>query len=187
MELVRLIVPSEASRDTVACLGDVGLVQFRDLNHAKPFPQRAYATRVKRCDEMLRRLRFFAAAFKDAGIAPRAMPSPETSIDFDDLETRLTEAESETRTSVGAVARALAAQRGVLGPRLDGVRGDEIAARDARRVRRVGGGNDRGADAYGEPQRVFARAQVALGRVPEQVLQWRRICTRSIRFRSRVS
>ena len=90
MELVRLIVPSEASRDTVACSGDVGLVQFRDLNHAKPFPQRAYATRVKRCDEMLRRLRFFAAAFKDAGIAPRAMPSPETSIDFDDLETRLT-------------------------------------------------------------------------------------------------
>lgn len=105
MELVRLIVPSEASRDTVACLGDVGLVQFRDLNHAKPFPQRAYASRVKRCDEMLRRLRFFAAAFKDAGIAPRAMPSPETSIDFDDLETRLTEAESETRTMSAAIER----------------------------------------------------------------------------------
>ena len=59
MELVQLIIPAEAAHDTVQTLGSVGLVAFRDLNREKSAFQKTYANRVKRCDEMLRKLRFF--------------------------------------------------------------------------------------------------------------------------------
>ena len=79
------MMPAESAHDTVAALGHVGLLQFKDLNTEKSAFQRSYATQVirftclwlghsglvahtecdhlgmqvKRCDEMARKLRFF--------------------------------------------------------------------------------------------------------------------------------
>ena len=69
MELVQLIIPAEAARDTVQTLGEVGLLSFRDLNKEKSAFQRTYVNQVKRCDEMLRKMRFFVEQTKNAGIA----------------------------------------------------------------------------------------------------------------------
>ena len=71
MELVQLIIPAEAAHDTVQTLGSVGLVAFRDLNKDKSAFQKTYANQVKRCDEMLRKLRFFTEHMNKAGITIR--------------------------------------------------------------------------------------------------------------------
>ena len=47
MQLVQLIVPAEAAHDTVSDLGEVGLMQFRDLNPDKSAFQRTYANQVR--------------------------------------------------------------------------------------------------------------------------------------------
>jgi V-type H+-transporting ATPase subunit a len=59
MQLVQLFVQIEAARDTVDELGNLGLIQFKDLNpDVSPF-QRNFVNEVKRCDEMERKLKFF--------------------------------------------------------------------------------------------------------------------------------
>jgi hypothetical protein len=47
MQLVQLMVPSESARDTVAALGEIGMLQIRDLNVDKSAFQRTYATQVR--------------------------------------------------------------------------------------------------------------------------------------------
>lgn len=42
----QMMVPSEAAHDTVAALGDLGLMQFKDLNAEKSAFQRSYASQV---------------------------------------------------------------------------------------------------------------------------------------------
>ncbi|KAJ3823021.1 V-type ATPase, V0 complex, 116kDa subunit family [Lentinula raphanica] len=60
MSLVRLYVPTEVAHDTVAELGELGDVQFKDLNpNVNPF-QRSFVGEIRRIDEMSRRVRFFA-------------------------------------------------------------------------------------------------------------------------------
>jgi len=79
MQLVQMIVPAEAAHDTVTALGEVGLVQFRDLNPDRSAFQRTYASQVKRCDEMLRKMRFFAEQMHKAGLVavpPRGRRGP---------------------------------------------------------------------------------------------------------------
>lgn len=41
------MIPAEAAHDTVAALGDVGLLQFRDLNEHKSAFQRNYANQAR--------------------------------------------------------------------------------------------------------------------------------------------
>jgi V-type H+-transporting ATPase subunit a len=41
------MIPSEAAHDTVAALGTIGMLQFRDLNPEKSAFQRTYATQVR--------------------------------------------------------------------------------------------------------------------------------------------
>ena len=83
MSLVQLIVPTEVAHDTIAELGELGNVQFKDVrvnpsarNHTtehvwyacrhvqlnpdvNPF-QRSFVGEIRRIDEMARRVRFFA-------------------------------------------------------------------------------------------------------------------------------
>jgi len=92
--LVQLIIPAEAARDTVMALGDVGLLQFKDLNPEKSAFQRTYANQVKRCDEMARKLRFFESEVHKAEILSRPNPTPEI-VDIDELEAKLEELETE--------------------------------------------------------------------------------------------
>jgi len=60
MEYVSLIVNEDAAHGCLADLGKMGAIQFTDLNpDLTPF-QRRYVSYVKRCDELERKLRFFA-------------------------------------------------------------------------------------------------------------------------------
>jgi len=60
MEYISLIVNEDAAHGCLADLGKLGVIQFTDLNpDLTPF-QRRYVSYVKRCDELERKLRFFA-------------------------------------------------------------------------------------------------------------------------------
>jgi len=60
MEYISLIVNEDAAHDCLADLGRLSVVQFTDLNpDLTPF-QRRYVSYVKRCDELERKLRYFA-------------------------------------------------------------------------------------------------------------------------------
>jgi hypothetical protein len=43
----QLIVPAENAHDTVAALGDIGLLQFKDMNAEKSAFQRTYANQAR--------------------------------------------------------------------------------------------------------------------------------------------
>ena len=59
----QLMMPSESAHDTIAALGEVGLLQFKDLNMDKSAFQRTFANQVRdaaRCSQV-RRFRYFKA------------------------------------------------------------------------------------------------------------------------------
>ncbi|PSC76142.1 V-type proton ATPase subunit a3-like isoform A [Micractinium conductrix] len=96
MQLCQLMIPAEAAHDTITALGEVGMLQFKDLNAERTAFQRTYANQIKRCDEMARQLRFFTTEVEKAGIlvAPR-LSSEQGAMDFDALEHKLAQLESE--------------------------------------------------------------------------------------------
>ncbi|RHZ04210.1 hypothetical protein DYB31_004651 [Aphanomyces astaci] len=74
VEYISLIVNEDAAHDCVQKLGDLGVVEFTDLNpELTPF-QRRYVSYVKRCDEMDRKLRFFAGELSKLKITPKTLP-----------------------------------------------------------------------------------------------------------------
>nr|CAD1843569.1 unnamed protein product [Ananas comosus var. bracteatus] len=95
MQLVQIIIPIESSHLTMSYLGNLGLLQFKDLNADKSPFQRTYANQIKRCGEMARKLRLFKEQMTKAGIVPSAMPVTQTQVDFDDLEIKLGDLEAE--------------------------------------------------------------------------------------------
>ncbi|KAG4973783.1 hypothetical protein JHK87_030604 [Glycine soja] len=94
MQLVQLIIPIESAHRTVSYLGDLGLLQFKDLNADKSPFQRTYAAQIRRSGEMARRLRFFKEQMLKAGVSPKYSTTP-VDVNIDDLEVKLTEIESE--------------------------------------------------------------------------------------------
>nr|CAB3501405.1 unnamed protein product [Digitaria exilis] len=95
MQLVQVIIPSESAHLTVSYLGDLGLIQFKDLNAEKSPFQRTYAAQIKRCSEMARKLRFFKEQMSKADISASPTQLNETHLKFDDLEIKLGELEAE--------------------------------------------------------------------------------------------
>ncbi|KAL5697367.1 V-type proton ATPase subunit a3 [Ranunculus cassubicifolius] len=95
MQLVQLIIPIESAHLTVSYLGDLGLLQFKDLNAEKSPFQRTYAAQIKRCGEMARKLRYFKEQMTKAGFTTTARPMTRANIDLDDLEIKLGEFEAE--------------------------------------------------------------------------------------------
>lgn len=95
MQLVQVIIPAESAHLTVSYLGDLGLLQFKDLNAEKSPFQRTYAAQIKRCSEMARKLRFFKEQMSKADITTSPTQLNETHLDFDDLEIKLGELEAE--------------------------------------------------------------------------------------------
>lgn len=72
MEYISLIVNEDAAHDCVQKLGDLGVMQFTDLNpELTPF-QRRYVSYVKRCDEMERKLRYFDGELGKFNITPKS-------------------------------------------------------------------------------------------------------------------
>ncbi|XP_007042074.2 PREDICTED: V-type proton ATPase subunit a3 isoform X1 [Theobroma cacao] len=95
MQLVQLIIPIESAHLTVAYLGDLGILQFKDLNSEKSPFQRTYASQIKKCGEMARKLRFFKEQMVKAGFSPSTKSEARGDIDVDDLEVKLGELEAE--------------------------------------------------------------------------------------------
>ncbi|THG21910.1 hypothetical protein TEA_016607 [Camellia sinensis var. sinensis] len=95
MQLAQLIIPIESSHRTISYLGDLGLFQFKDLNAEKSPFQRTYATQIKRCSEMARKLRFFKEQIMKGGLLPSLRSTSGTNINLDDVEVKLGELEAE--------------------------------------------------------------------------------------------
>ncbi|KAM7256196.1 hypothetical protein ACFE04_011937 [Oxalis oulophora] len=95
MQLVQLIIPIESAYRTISYLGDLGLFQFKDLNSDKSLFQRTYASQIKRCGEMARKVRFLKEQMNKADLSTsfRSLESPE--VDLEDLELKLGEFEAE--------------------------------------------------------------------------------------------
>ncbi|XP_014258962.1 V-type proton ATPase 116 kDa subunit a isoform X2 [Cimex lectularius] len=101
MTLCQLFLQSEAAYACVSELGELGLVQFRDLNPDVNAFQRKFVNEVRRCDEMERKLRYLEKEIKkdmipmlDTGENPEA-PQPREMINleatFEKLENELRE------------------------------------------------------------------------------------------------
>ncbi|KAK1651707.1 hypothetical protein QYE76_069512 [Lolium multiflorum] len=95
MQLLQVIIPTESAHLAVSNLGDLGLIQFKDLNADKSPFQRTFAAQIKRTGEMARKLRFFKDQMSKAGIQASPLQSTETPLDFDDMEIKLGELEAE--------------------------------------------------------------------------------------------
>ncbi|KIM87414.1 hypothetical protein PILCRDRAFT_276058 [Piloderma croceum F 1598] len=104
MSLVQLFVPTEVAHDAVAELGELGNVQFKDLNpDVAPF-QRSFVGEIRRVDEMARRVRFFSTQIeKEKDVipirplydsAPLITVGPRAAQTIDDLDVTLAEHES---------------------------------------------------------------------------------------------
>ncbi|TDG47003.1 hypothetical protein AWZ03_006584 [Drosophila navojoa] len=100
MALCQLYVQPEAAYASIAELGEMGCVQFRDLNDQVNAFQRRYVSEVRRCDEMERRVRYIEGQLRkddikmphlDAEEEPPA-PNPREIID---LEAQLEKTENE--------------------------------------------------------------------------------------------
>ncbi|KAK1429219.1 hypothetical protein QVD17_11425 [Tagetes erecta] len=94
MQLARLIIPIETAHRAVSYLGELGLFQFKDLNAEKSPFQRTYATQIKRCGEMARKLRFFRDQMYKADVSSSKLAYGSV-ITLDELEAKLGELETE--------------------------------------------------------------------------------------------
>uniref|UniRef100_A0A7N0UKU1 V-type proton ATPase subunit a n=1 Tax=Kalanchoe fedtschenkoi TaxID=63787 RepID=A0A7N0UKU1_KALFE len=95
MTFVQLIIPVESAHRAVSYLGELGLLQFKDLNDDKSPFQRTFVNQVKRCGEMSRKLRFFKEQINRAGLVSASLPTMRPEIELEDLEIQLAEHEHE--------------------------------------------------------------------------------------------
>lgn len=106
--MCQLFLSSEAAYNCVSEIGEVGLVQFRDLNPDVNAFQRKFVHEVRRCDEMERKLRYLEREILkdkldiiDTGENPEA-PQPREMIDleatFERLENELREVNANAET-----------------------------------------------------------------------------------------
>ncbi|XP_070498169.1 V-type proton ATPase 116 kDa subunit a 1-like isoform X2 [Chironomus tepperi] len=96
--LCQMFIQPEAAYSSVSELGEIGAVQFRDLNGDVNAFQRKFVGEVRRCDEMQRKIRYVESEVKKDGVKikdcediPRA-PNPREIID---LEAHLEKTENE--------------------------------------------------------------------------------------------
>ncbi|KAL2911414.1 H(+)-transporting V0 sector ATPase subunit a [Polyrhizophydium stewartii] len=101
MSLAQLYIPLEIAPQTVAELGEVGKVQFNDLNAKVNAFQRTFVNEIKRLNDMERRIRFlFAQAEKNEIKVANADPlapyaRTRSQVEIDQLDASLTELESK--------------------------------------------------------------------------------------------
>ncbi|KAB7496840.1 V-type proton ATPase subunit a isoform 1 [Armadillidium nasatum] len=108
MALCQLFLSSETAYNCVSELGEIGLVQFRDLNPDVNAFQKKFVHEIRRCEEMERKLRYLETEAEkddieivDQGDNPEA-PQPREMIDFEatfeKLENELREVNTNAET-----------------------------------------------------------------------------------------
>uniref|UniRef100_A0A8C9GCT8 V-type proton ATPase subunit a n=1 Tax=Pavo cristatus TaxID=9049 RepID=A0A8C9GCT8_PAVCR len=97
MSLMQLFLQVEAAYCCVAELGDLGLVQFRDLNANVNSFQRKFVNEVRRCESLERILRFLENEMEDVVKIVKLEKYPETPLprEMIDMETVLEKLEAE--------------------------------------------------------------------------------------------
>ncbi|XP_067936775.1 V-type proton ATPase 116 kDa subunit a1-like isoform X2 [Watersipora subatra] len=73
MTLCQLFLQSEAAYSVIAELGELGLLQFKDLNPELSAFQRKFVTEVRQCEEMDRILRFLESEIAKEKIKPATL------------------------------------------------------------------------------------------------------------------
>ncbi|XP_063680644.1 V-type proton ATPase 116 kDa subunit a 1-like isoform X2 [Bolinopsis microptera] len=100
MTLVQIFLSQEASYNCIRELGELGAVQFADLNEGVNAFSRNYVSEIRRSEEMERRLRFFAGEIEREKLpvpADYKVPQAPNPKDLIDLEATLEQLEGETR------------------------------------------------------------------------------------------
>nr|XP_056701765.1 V-type proton ATPase 116 kDa subunit a 4 [Euleptes europaea] len=97
MCLMQLFLQVESAYCCVAELGELGLVQFRDLNQNVNSFQRKFVNEVRRCESLERILRFLESEMDDDVQLPKSEKYPETPLprEMIDLETILERLDGE--------------------------------------------------------------------------------------------
>ncbi|RUS74587.1 hypothetical protein EGW08_017647 [Elysia chlorotica] len=100
MQLCQLLLQTEATYACISELGELGLVQFKDLNANVNAFQRKFVNEVRRCEEMERKLRYIEKEILKEGLRiyditdqPKA-PAPK---EMNDLEVEFEKMDSELR------------------------------------------------------------------------------------------
>jgi V-type H+-transporting ATPase subunit a len=104
MELVQMILNSEASYLCIAELGELGILQFRDLNTSVNSFEKKFVRDVRRCEEMERQIRFVNGELNkcnintwDATSSDGNMPDAPIPKDMANLEETLHSIEAELK------------------------------------------------------------------------------------------
>ncbi|EDW59357.1 V-type proton ATPase 116 kDa subunit a 1 [Drosophila virilis] len=68
MCLAQMFLQPEAAYETIAQLGEMGCVQFRDMNEGITAMQRKFVNEVRRCDELERKIRYATSELSKDGL-----------------------------------------------------------------------------------------------------------------------
>ena len=102
MHLLQVFMARDAAHDTLRELGEIGALQFRDLNHDKSSFNRPHVLEVRKCDDMLRTMRYLKEVCTNEKLSSQkhgtAVPAPPVALD--ELHERLLEIEKEVKVRI---------------------------------------------------------------------------------------